>query len=175
MGYAPTSFMDLDEQISGETLPDADEIEAFYDTAMSAPAKVGIKVNSAKNGPYIDANVSVGAKEAGTYQIGLFLVEDNIVDKQMMDTGVYDDNYNHTDVLRAAAAKDKSIFGEELGSFEVGDVISKDFRFTIASNYKAKNLALVAYVLYEKKDGEWVIANSVKAPAEGVVDYKYAE
>lgn len=171
MNVVPTSFADLGTYVAGDTT--GEELEMLYNSLAETPAPVGIKVNSARNGPYVDAVVSVAAGQADTYRIGVFLVEDNIVAPQMTDTGEYDDGYNHTNVHRATVAKD-DIFGEEVGAMEAGDEISGEYRLTIMSKYNSQNLSLVVYVVY-RKEGRWVVANSVKAPISGVTDYKYAE
>lgn len=140
----------------------------IVETFIAKPAKTGIAVDSSVNGDKLNVEVSVGAKEAGAYQVGVFLIEDHV---SCVQAG-YGSNYDHKNVLRKSAAT--SIFGEALGTMDVGETVSKTYSFDILSNYAAENLSIIAYTLYQD-NGNWVVTNCVKAPASGLTDFKYAE
>jgi hypothetical protein len=135
---------------------------------LATPAKAGIKVESTVVDSKVNAKVTVGAKEAGTYAVAVLLVEDHISCPQ----AGYSGNYDHTNVFRKSATT--SIFGEEIGAIEAGSILSKEYSFDVAANYNVQNLSLIVYTLY--KDGDnWVVTNSVKASANGLTDFKYVE
>jgi thiol-disulfide isomerase/thioredoxin len=166
-GY-PTLFAELDVEVGTPGyIPTQTETQNSYTKYVAYPAKTGIRVDSKIVGNKINATVTVGAKEADTYQIGALLIEDNIVAYQNGSGN----NYNHTNVLRAKGMD--NIFGEALGTMSVGETLSKIYNFDIASNYDRSNLYIVIYTLYKNSNGKWMIANSVKAPVEGTTDFKY--
>ncbi len=160
----PTIITELTEQVSNSDRT----IRSSYNKYVAKPAKAGISVNSTVTDFAIDVTVTVGAKEAGIYYIGSFLTEDNIMAKQSGHSG----EYNHTNVLRAKG--ESNIFGSELGTMAVGETISKDYSFPMGANYVAENLYVVVYVLYED-NGEKIITNSVKAPANGLTNFKFVD
>ena len=163
-GGVPTLIAELTEQFQNLER----NLRNTYNKYVEKQAMVGIKVNSAVTYSAIDLTVTVGAQQAGTYYIGSFLVEDNIQAPQTGSTG----SYNHTNVLRAKG--ESNIFGTELGTMAVGETMSKNYSFPMDANYTAENLHIVVYVLYEQ-DGKKIIANSVKASANGLTNYKYVD
>lgn len=165
-GY-PSVFAELDFELgSGGGRVSKDEVLNVFDEYSVKAAKTGIKVDSEVNGGKAEFTVTVGAKEAGTYYIGVLLVEDNIVCYQNGGGN----NYNHTGVVRAMATE--SLFGDELATLEAGKTASKDFSFDLAPTYNNENLYVLVYTLYEK-NGKNVVDNSVKATVNGFTDYKY--
>lgn len=166
-GY-PSSVAELRQELGeAPNIPTEPQIRAAYSQYVAYPARTGIKVNSTV-GETVNATVTVGAQEAGKYSIGVFLVEDNIIAYQNGGG----DNYNHIDVLRAKGMT--SVYGEELGEMAVGETLSKEYSFTILDTYDTANLYLVVYTLYEES-GNMVIANTVKAKANGLTNYKYVD
>lgn len=147
-----------------------DEVRDAYDEFIVNPAKTGLKVNSTIENGKINVSVTVGAKEAGTYYIGVLLVEDDVVCRQNTSAYEYIDNYEHLDVLRAKATD--SFFGEELGVIAAGDTKSKNYSFTLETKYNPENLSLVIYTLVEE-GGHKVIVNSVKAPVNRPTGFAY--
>jgi thiol-disulfide isomerase/thioredoxin len=166
MSAYPYTIVDLNMGFTGTIA--VESLEYYYDTCMENPATTGIKVDSAISGGKVYATVAVGAQKAADYRIGVLLVEDNVVCYQINES----DSYNHTSVLRAKAMDD--IFGEELGTMEVGDTTSKDYTFDIAAGYNPENLYVVVYTVAIRY-GRLCVSNSVKTPANGVTDFKYAD
>ncbi len=166
MSSYPYTIVDLNSGFGSSI--EVENIEYYYDTSMENPATTGIKVESAISGGKVNATVTVGASKAADYKIGILLVEDNVVCYQNAEG----DNYNHTNVLRAKAMDD--IFGEELGSMEVGETVTKDYSFDIASGWNPENLSVVVYTV-AMRYGRLCVSNSVKAPADGVTNFKYAD
>ena len=167
LGGFPTSIAELRQELGDPGyVPTESHVRSAYDSYISNPAKTGIKVVSGIANGKIDVTVTVGAKEAGTYYMGVFLVEDNISAPQTGSSGAY----NHIDVVRDQGMN--NIFGEEIGNMTAGQSIPKTFSFNVDSGYNTDNLSIVVYTLYEE-GGKRVIANTVKAPASGVTPYKY--
>jgi thiol-disulfide isomerase/thioredoxin len=172
MGSIPSTFADLSktDKIIGARGNAAyiAHIEAPYNSRMEDPTKTGIYVESTTSGGKVNLKVSVGAKVADQYQIGVLLVEDNIVAYQNGGGN----NYNHIGVARNSASN--NVYGESLGTIKKGEIVVKEYSFDI-SNYQASNLWIMVYTLYDMGFGQWLVDNSVKAPIEGVTDFKYAE
>lgn len=173
----PTVLIDFTTYFAGgptyaQLLPAYDEWYKNSDVKTT-----GIQVNSEISGTTITVDVEVRAEEADTYSIGAVLVEDNILAPQ---SGL-GNNYNHTNVFRAMGTE--NLFGEELGAMTAGGVATKTFTFTVDSKYNAENLSVLVYTLYDKalptNNGGSVtgpvISNSLKARANGITGYQFAE
>lgn len=186
----PSYFIDMKNEYIGAENDYAiykNELEGYLD----APAKTGIKVHAAIEGDRINATVTVGAQEADTYQIGVYLVEDNIVAPQ--ENGRADgrdiDDYNHTNVLRECIPQ-TNVYGEAFATMDAGDVVTKEYSFALHPDYEKafrypdtpdhypeynpENLSIIVCMFYQEGEN-WVIANSVKAPVGKLTPFKYAE
>ncbi len=131
---------------------------------------VGSTVTEAHQGlkGRVDATVTIGAKEAGDYSIGIFLVEDNV---SAFQVGAPGSIYNHADIVRHLGT---DLFGDAIGSMTAGQTIEKEFTMTIEDSYKLEDLSLVIYTTY-KEGGYSVIDNIVKVPAAGQTGFNYAD
>lgn len=161
----PTTVIDFTKMIVGG-MPVKElrqELSAFTDN----PARTGIKVSSSIENGSINVTVSIGAKEAGTYYLGILLTEDNVEARQNGGG----DNYLHTNVVRDAGME--SVFGDNIGALSTGDVVTKSYTFPLLPHYEPTNLSLMVYTLYDHEMGARVMANSVKAAADGFTDYQY--
>lgn len=173
----PTTYIDFSNSMVGG--PNYSQLLPVYNDYFDSDLKTtGIRVDSSISGETVTVNIEVRAEEADTYSIGALLVEDNIAATQ---NGL-GNSYNHTNVLRAKATE--SIFGEELATMAAGDVATKTFTFPVVTGkYKPENLSVVVYTLYDEdlptNNGGTVngpvISNSVKATANGVTGYVFAE
>ena len=96
-------------------------------------AKVGISVNSVLKDGYLVARVTVKAAETGTYNVGAWLLEDNIFGKQADEYGIKkqdpDHNYDyHDNCVRIADSNwEGSYVGFPLGEIKKGETVSKTF------------------------------------------------
>ena len=140
-------------------------VEDFLET----PAKAGIQVDSAIDNDSIDFTVNVGVKEEGVYSIAAFVMEDHV---SCVQAGINGGAYDHLNVYRAAATQ--SIFGDEIGTIEAGQVETLEYSVPLQSKWNTANLSLTIYVLYADGSNK-VITNIVKAPANGFTNFKYAE
>lgn len=167
-GY-PTTIVDLRlDPAQPGYIPTLEEITQAYETFIVNPARVGIRVSPSMTDETLTARVYVGAKDAGTYKIGVLLTEDNITAPQ---SGA-GNSYNHVDVFRANG--NSNIFGDDLGTMASGDLLNKTYTFDLKGSWKKENLHVFVYVLVEE-EGHMVIANAVKAAANTRTDFNYAE
>jgi hypothetical protein len=165
-------MFDIRHSLVGSTV-DYDDAMSAFNSCVANDAKTGIAVSSAVNGDKIEVAVNIIAETAGKYGINALLVEDNIVYEQAVSGSESNGSYNHTNVLRATGVND--IFGDDLGTLNANGLASKEFSFNIVSGYVVENLSVVIYTTYEEGDGKKHIANIVKCPANGSVDFKFAE
>ncbi len=103
LGGYPMSLADLRENFASPGyVPSELELRAAYDRYIGNSPKTGLMVDSSiteahqgKKGT-VNATVTIGAKEAGNYLIGIFLVEDHIIAHQLG----YGEKYDHSAVAR---------------------------------------------------------------------------
>jgi hypothetical protein len=146
----------------------------MYDSYIGNAPKTAIKVSPSVSGNTVNFTVTVGAQQADTYSIQALLMEDNVVAIQgvLSNYAGFYGNFNHTNVFRDKAVA--SLFGEELGAMTVGQEKTWTKSINIKPNYNKEQLSLVVYTLY-KKNGNNVIANTVKVPLDRVTGYVYGE
>jgi hypothetical protein len=158
IGGYPTGIMNGYADISN--YPVATASKMFMDVATEAitlqPSKSNIGGFVSVSSSNVDVNLTVATKEAGTYKISVFLLEDGIVYNQNSGGSDYVHNY----VVRKELT---GIYGDEFTGEANGH---KDFHYNIAipsSIKNAANLHVVAYVSY---------ADGFKKGSVGSVDYK---
>ncbi len=167
--FADTKYGALNPTTAGQT----------YDAFIGNAPKTAIKVESTLTGNTINATVTVGAQEAGTYFIGAMLVEDNVIgwlsDIDSGLSGVQPTILNsiHTDVYRNVVSQ--NALGDPLGTMTVGQELTKSFTVTVPAKARPKHTSLVVYTTFERS-GKKYMANIVKAPADGITTgYRYVE
>jgi thiol-disulfide isomerase/thioredoxin len=167
-GY-PTGLAELSEAIGspGYVPTEAQARAAFNKYVRIEPASA-VKVASTIEGDQINVEVVAGANATHNYAIGIFLIEDHIMEIQTGATGDYD----HTNVAREIGVD--NIFGDSMGTMDAGEVYVKECSFAMLSKYKAENLSLLVYTLYENEAGEMVIDNTVKVPVNTTAEFNYA-
>lgn len=124
-------------------------IDSRYD---AVDAKVGISVNSVLKDGYLVARVTVKAAETGTYNVGAWLLEDDIYGKQADEYGIKkedpDHDYDrHDNCVRIADSKwEGSFVGYPLGEIKKGETMSKTFVMEIKSEFKTENMHMAVFV-----------------------------
>ncbi len=165
----PYTVLDMD--VVGGVIIGYETEKLLSDEAVefgAKPAKAALKVESAISGSSVDLMVTVGAKDAGTYQLGAFLIEDNIVGYQE----AYGSSYSHMNVIRDMATSD--VLGDALPAIAAGGTQSKNLSFDILPEYKTQNLRLVVYVLSKVGVGaSWTVTNSLEASVNGTTGFTY--
>ncbi len=180
-GY-PTGIMNGYADIAN--YPVATASQMFMGVATEAitlqPSKTNIGGFVSVSSSNVDVNLTVATKEAGTYKISVFLLEDGIVYNQSSGGS----NYVHNYVVRKEMT---GIYGDEFTATANGH---QDFHYNIAipSSIKdAANLHVVAYVSYaggfqqgsvsnvEYKDFGLVIDQVIDIKGNDICVFKYEE
>lgn len=122
------------------------------DRYEAVDAKVGISVNSVLKDGYLVARVTVKAAETGTYNVGAWLLEDDIFGKQADEYGIKkqdpDHDYDrHDNCVRIADSNwEGSYIGFPLGEIKKGETASKTFVMQIKEEYVVENLHMAVFV-----------------------------
>lgn len=115
-------------------------------------AKVGISVNSVLKDGYLVSRVTVKAAETGTYNVGAWLLEDQIFGRQADEYGVkkqdpdHDYDYHDNCVRIADSNWEGSYVGFPLGEIKAGEIASKTFVMQIKNEFVAENLHMAVFV-----------------------------
>ncbi len=158
----PTTAVDLWKKFTGYSMS---TIESAFNSCLS-DVKTGMNVTSSISGGKVNVSVEVTALEAANYSLGILLVEDHIVGYQNGGGNSYD----HTNVARQMGAA--SIFGDSItgGVMSAGTSSTKQFSFDVDAGYKAENLSVVVYTIYQN-NGKPNVDNAIKIPANGSGGY----
>lgn len=148
----------------------------------SDAAKAGIAVTPAyyeKDGTLI-VKVSVKAAVDGRFNVGAWLLEDEIYGQQSDYDNVGDDSYDiHENCVRIADSKYQGTwFGHELGDLAAGEVAEKTFVMNLQESWKAENLHLAVFASYGVQDGSrttYTVCNAVDAPIDAPTPFEYAK
>ena len=166
-GY-PTGIVDgrvdidneADSDSSARSIVDAvEQQEDFY------PAKTAVSVASSLNGRNLTVQGEVFAREAGTYKLTVFLLEDGIVNYQ--NNGGED--YVHDKVVRMALTNPD---GNTVSIASDNGIKSFTYKVSVPNGYNLDNMSVLAFVqckfggmpVIQSGDyGEWYIDNSRSA------------
>lgn len=152
-------------------------LRSLVNQSVADQAKAGVSVNSIyypeKN--TIVVKVQIKALEDGLYNVGAWLLEDNIFGQQ---AGAENDSYNiHNNCVRIADSYYyDTYFGHFVGQLKAGQTAEKTFVMTVKDSWVAENLHLAAFVSHGyKKNGKtyYTVANAVDAPINGEKRYEY--
>jgi hypothetical protein len=145
-------------------------------------AKAGIAVSSKyyKKESLLVVKVAVKAADAGEFNVGAWLLEDDIYGQQSDYNNVGDESYNtHENCVRIADSKYSSTwFGHHLGALEAGDVAEKTFVMNISSSWKVENLHLAVFASHGVAEGSTVaykVCNAVDVPIDAETPFEYAK
>ena len=153
-------------------------LRSMVNQSVADNAKVGVSVNSVyyADKKTVVAKVQIKAVEDGYYNIGAWLLEDNIYGQQ---AGAPDDSYNtHNNCVRVADSYYyDTYFGHFVGQLKAGQTAEKTFIMLDTKNvWKAENLHIAAFASYGyKKNGKtyYTVANAVDAAINGETRYEY--
>ncbi|HIR73220.1 MAG TPA: Omp28-related outer membrane protein, partial [Candidatus Coprenecus pullicola] len=156
-----------------------DALIGLSDEAVSiAPSRTSIGGRFYLDGNEAVAELSIAAKESGTYRLSVFLLEDGMVYPQK-NAG---DNYVHNNIVREAFHSET--FGDEI-PLTSGSV--KDIRLQIPIPSKIENRANMHIVAYITRDDSYigkiaeaeygdfgaVVDNIVNIPLDGFALFEY--
>lgn len=156
----------------------ASTLRTLVNQSVATDAKAGVSVNSVyyPEKKTLVAKVQIKAHVDGLYNIGAWLLEDNIFGEQ---AGGKDDSYDyHNNCVRVADSYYyDTYFGHFVGELKAGETAEKTFIMEDKKNaWNADNLHLAAFVSHGyRKNGKtyYTVANAVDAPINGETQYEY--
>ena len=159
---------DMDPYATGGVLKSA------LQERTSQPAKVGISANPSYVDNLLVVRVAVKAAEAGTYNLGVWFLQDNVYGQQTDNLGIVvgdsSFNYHHNCVRLADSRYTNNYAGYPIGTLKAGETFERTFVLEVdATDWKLKdmnNLHFAAFVT-EKSGRGYNVLN--------VVDCKYNE
>lgn len=160
----------------------AESLKTLVDDYSAGSAKAGISVTPAYYGEegILVVKVAVKAAVDGIFNVGAWLLEDDIYGQQTDYDNVGDSTYStHENCVRIADSKYKGTwFGYELGDLSVGEVAEKTFVMDVKSGWKVENLHLAVFASYGQTQGSTIsysVCNAVDAPIDAPTPFEYAE
>lgn len=136
------------------------------------------------DGGSVNVTINIASKEAGTYNVCAFLLEDGVIGQQSDYTGLVDDprNYEHSDILRASITDE---FGDEYALSAQGN---KTINLSVeipANVQNTENLHVLVFTMregtYEGTAGRsymdygYVVDNVSDIPINGLALFEYED
>ena len=168
-------------------------LRSLIDNSIASPAKAGISLNSVVyDNEVIVVTVSVKAAEDGIYNVGAWLLEDNIystqedydnVEKEQgYESGEFDTHHNCVRIVDSDYLG--TYFGRLIGPMTKGQVQTKNFVMPIDRKWTKKkdvadllkDLHIAAFVSYGKKQGSrmtYSVCNAVDCRIGVPVAFEY--
>ena len=114
----------------------------------------------------------------GIFNVGAWLLEDNIYGQQADYDGVGDKSFNyHENCVRVTDSKYKgTYFGHALGEMSEGDTAYKTFVIDLKKAWKKENLHLAIFVSNGTKSGDnisYTVCNAVDVPINAPTPFEY--
>ena len=157
----------------------ATALKGLINESIAGSAKAGISVNPAlyDDGTLV-LKVSVKAAADGVFNVGAWLLEDNIYGQQTDYDNVGDASYNyHENCVRITDSKYKgTYFGFPLGTLKKGEVAHKTFVMNLKSKWEVENLHAAVFVSYGTKRGSAVsysVCNAIDCPIDEPTPFDY--
>jgi hypothetical protein len=156
-------------------------LKSKLEEITSTPAVVGISANPIFADDVLVVTVSVKAAQSGEYNLGVWLLQDNVYGKQSDKSGLVaqDPSYNyHDDCLRVADSRYSNSLdmGHPLGEIKVGETALRTFVFNIDKEaWKVsdmKNIHFAAYVT-AKSGRKYSVVNVVDCSIDQPTPYEY--
>ena len=153
---------------------------SLIEEKAAAEAKAGIAVYPQyyPEEKVLVVKVAVKAAVDGLFNVGAWLLEDEIVGQQSDYNNVGDDSFDiHENCVRIADSKFSSTwFGHELGTLKKGQVAEKTFVMDVKPSWKVENLHLAVFASYGEAQGQSVaysVCNAVDAPIDAPTHFEY--
>lgn len=142
----------------------ASEMVSLLKSQTDKGAGCGISITSVVEDRTAKVSIGVTAQTAGTYYIGVILVEDGLVGPQ---NGVT--SYVHNNTLRTLATP---IGGDPLGELAVNQQVMEEYSFNLKGF--TDNCRVVVYV-NTLDGGVYTTTNVASGPISGITDYRFEE
>ena len=160
----------------------ADALKGLIQEKSSTPAQAGISVSPKyyPNEKILVVKVAVKAAVDGIFNVGAWLLEDEIIGQQSDYNNVGDDSFDvHENCVRVADSRFSSTwFGHELGELTAGQVAEKTFVMNVKSDWKVEDLHLAVFASYGEVQGKNVaysVCNAVDVPIDAPTPFEYAK
>ncbi len=155
-------------------------LKGLVETSIAPSAKAGISVNPVyyQNEGILVVSVSVKAAADGLFNVGAWLLEDEIYGMQEDYDNVGDSSYNtHENCVRIADSKYLGTwFGHPLGTLKAGDAATKTFVMKVKKDWKVENLHLAVFASYGQTEDSKIVysvCNAVDAPINAPTPFEY--
>lgn len=136
------------------------------------------------DGGSVNVTVNIASKEAGTYNVCAFLLEDGVIGQQSDYAGIIEDqrNYEHSDILRATFTDE---FGDEY-TFAAQDNQTINLTLEVPSNVQnVENLHVLVFTTrdgtfkgsagYKYQNYGYVVDNVSDIPVNGFAMFEYED
>ena len=160
----------------------ADVLKNLVEEHSKDAALAGISVSPKyyENEGVLVVKVAVKAAQEGLFNVGAWLLEDEIYGQQSDYNNIGDESYNtHENCVRIADSKFSSTwFGHPLGTLAKGEVAEKTFVMEIQKKWKVENLHLAVFASYGVADGATLVynvCNAIDAPIDAPTPFEYAK
>ena len=179
----PYLTLDLVQGFSAEQ--GADYLGELIDAQTFGSAKAGISVNPLyyESEGTLVVKVAVKAAVDGLYNVGAWLLEDDIYGQQTVyeQYRVFaDESYNtHENCVRIADSKYFSTwFGHALGTIAKGASAERTFVMNIDKTWKVEKLHLAVFASYGEQNGSkvtYTVCNAVDVPIDAPTPFEYVK
>ena len=159
----------------------ASSLRDIINQRTSTPAKVGISANPHYEKDRLVVRVSVKAAVTGSYNLGVWFLQDNLYGMQTDNLGITvgDDSYNkHNNCVRLADSRYlNSYAGYPLGEIKAGETAERTFLLNINSRWKLTDLNDLHFAAFVTtlEGRSYTVVNAVDCPYDRPTEFDYAE
>lgn len=131
-------------------------VTAVKDSESEYDVVTGASWKSTVSGDQVMLNLSVFAKESGTYRVTALLVEDDVVGFQYGES----DYYAHGTIIRESFT---DVTGDAFAVSSGAEVKYFNYSATIPDGCNVDNMRVVVYIQKQESNGDYYVDNSVSA------------
>jgi hypothetical protein len=131
--------------IDGELSPEHEDWDGGIRARSQVAPSVDIGIAASYNVDSREVHIATqlkGLKKVSGTSLLLWVIEDNITDRQLLLNGSVNEQYLHQHIFRAAV---NGTWGEEV-SINVGEEKNLEHPYTLDTNWKPENISIVAFV-----------------------------
>lgn len=158
----------------------SETLKGMITTSIAGSAKAGISVNPVyyPEAGQLVVTVGVKAAEDGIYNVGAWLLEDDIYGQQSDYDGIGDESYNtHENCVRLIDSRyDGEWAGMPVGALKAGETGEKTFvmklKLSGSKPWKVENLHLAVIVSRGEKAG-YTVCNAIDCPIDEPTPFEY--
>ena len=179
VGSYPYLTVDLTQGFSHNQ--SAAVLTSLIDESIASDAKAGISANPvvyAKEG-YVIVRVAVKAATDGVFNVGAWLLEDEIYAMQSDYDGIKksdpDNDYDtHECCVRVVDSQYQGgYFGYPLGQIKAGETAYKTFVLDLKPSWKIENMHLALVVSHDEGKSKYTVCNAVDVPLTEPTPFEY--